>query len=340
MKEKLTPVELLKKYQLLLYLVVIVIIMGVLQPQMFFSANFFINVFLTIAIYIILISGTGFCIVTGNIDLSVSRIAALGCCILVKNIMDHDYSTGSVWGGCLLAIIVCVALGAINGVFVHLAGMNAMIVTLATQKIIESGTQLYIDNQTLIINKPYAFWAIGNFQIAKIPMVVFIAALCLLVSWFVLTKTVFGRQVYATGGNKIAARYTGINVKKIGVLTYAISGFTAAIGGIAQASFTQQATYFTLKGYEGYVLLSCGVGGLSMMGGRGTVIGAMFGAFLLGIMNRSMVLLGINAQYHDIVRGLVIIIAFAIDMINPKVKVRQLDIPEKKDDEKKAEAAA
>ena len=319
MKEKMTPIEFVKNFQLLLFLAVVVVVMGVMQPKMFFTPNFFINVLLTISVYGIMITGTIFAVLRGSIDLSCARLVALSATILVKYIMEHGRTTSSVFIGAILAIIVCVLIGAVNGVFVELAGMNAMIVTLATQKIIESSNQLYIENRTLILNEPNAFHAIANSKIIGIPSVVWIFAIFVALSYYILNHTTFGRQVYAVGGNSKAARYTGINDKRLGIIVYMISGFTAAIAGIVLASFTQQATYFTAAGYEGYVIIALAVGGVSLQGGSGNILGAVLGAFLLGMINRSLVLLGVNASYHDFVRGLVIIIAIAIDMIDPQL---------------------
>ncbi len=248
MKTKLSALEIIKKFQLFIFLAVVVIVMGIMKPGMFFTSGFFINVLLTIAVYGIMVCGTIFVVIRGAIDLSVARITALSGTILVMHILAHGRSDEAVLGGVILAIAVSVLLGIGNGILVEFTTMPPMIVTLATQRIISAGNQLYIKNQTLVMNDPPRFIAISNRKILGIPSIIYIFFACILISYFVLNHTTFGRRVYAVGGNRKAARYSGVNDRITGIAVYACSGLTAGIAGVVLASFTQQAVYFAADG--------------------------------------------------------------------------------------------
>lgn len=314
MKEKMTLLEVIHKYLLVFLLMILVAVMGIMRPDMFFTTGFFVNVFLTIAIYGIMMCGTIFVVIRGGIDLSVARIAALSGTILVKNIMASGMTSGSVAGGIVLALMISTAIGLLNGLMTEYTGVPAIIVTLATQKIISAVNQLYIQSKTLTLAQPAAFTAIANAKLFGVPMCIVIFLVCVAIAWFVLNQTVFGREVYAVGGNARTARFTGIQDRRVGVACFAISGFTAGLAGIVLASFNQQAVYFAANGYEGYVIVALVIGGVSLNGGEGNILGAALGAVLLGMINRSLILLGVDSVYHDIFRGLMIVLAVALDV--------------------------
>lgn len=146
-----------------------------------------------------------------------------------------------------------------------------------------------------------------------VPFSVYILAMVALVSYYLLNRTTFGRQVYAVGGNKEASDLSGVSSKRTTIAAYAISGFTAALAGIVLASMNQQAIAKAAQGYENDVLTAIVVGGTSLMGGEGSLQGAIFGALLVGMINNGLRLLGVPSTYHSVVKGIVIIIAVAVD---------------------------
>ena len=146
------------------------------------------------------------------------------------------------------------------------------------------------------------------------PVPVYILLLCFLFTYIVLNHTVYGRYLYCVGGNQEAAKLSGINVRKVIVIAYMISGVMGAMSGLVLSSMNQQASAGQAKGYENDVLAAIVVGGISLRGGAGTIQGAMMGALMIGILTNGLQLLGVNSVYHDLVKGIIIIAAVAVDM--------------------------
>lgn len=180
------------------------------------------------------------------------------------------------------------------------------------------------NNKILGCLEPKAFTYIGIGKLLGLPVPVFIMAAVALISFYVLDKTQLGRYVYAVGGNPEASRLSGISDNGITMLAYIFSGLTAAIGGIVLASMTQQAMASTGSGYETEVITAAVIGGVSLAGGEGTVMGAIFGAVLVGLLNNGMNLMNVPSTHHGLVKGLVIITAVAVDIMGHQEKKKGL----------------
>lgn len=141
-----------------------------------------------------------------------------------------------------------------------------------------------------------------------------------LIAWFALNRSKFGRYTYAVGGNEVASRYSGVNSRLVGISAYAISGFTAALSGVMLSCFNRQAVATQASGYDGNVLVMLVVGGVSMAGGEGSITGVLFGMLLIGIINNAMLLIGIGSMYQDMVQGILIVLAVALDVYSKKKK--------------------
>lgn len=142
------------------------------------------------------------------------------------------------------------------------------------------------------------------------------------ITWFILNRTKFGKFTYATGGGEEAARYSGINSRLISISAFGISGLAAAMSGILLSCFNRQAVASQASGYDGNVLVILVVGGVSMAGGEGNIIGALFGMLLIGIINNAMLLIGVDSMYQDMVQGLLIVVAIGIDTYTKKKKLK------------------
>ena len=169
-------------------------------------------------------------------------------------------------------------------------------------------------NQLINVMKADAFKWIGGARPLGVPMPVYILAVCFLFTYIMLNKTVYGRHLYCVGGNREAAKLSGIKVKKVIIIAYVISGFMGALSGLVLSSMNLQASAGQAKGYENDVLAAIVLGGVSLRGGSGTIQGAMFGTLLIGILTNGLQLLGVASVYHDLIKGLIIITAVAIDM--------------------------
>ena len=305
--------ELTRKFQKPLILLTVILLMTVLQPGIFLTWGNFRSILLAISVYGIMVCGTIYTILLGGIDLAVGATAAMSgaCCVVI--IVNGGYTTGSVILGVLGGLAAGVLTGCIHGVVVSRFSVPPFLITLASQNIVYGVAQVLTNNRVISCLKPKLFTAIGGSRLFGIPSSVYILLIVAVISWIVLNKTVFGRQIYAVGGNKETSAFSGIPCGRVTVMAYAISGFTAALAGIVLASMNQQAIAKAAQGYENDVLTAIVVGGTSLMGGEGSLQGAVFGALLVGIINNGLHLMGVPATYHSVVKGIVIIIAVAVD---------------------------
>lgn len=305
--------SLISRFQQVFILLAVVAVLTVLQPGVFLTIGNFKSILLAISVYGVMVCGTIYPILLGGIDLAVGATAAMSGACAVVTIVNFNYSTQGVIFGILLGLTAGILTGAIHGIIVSKFNVPPFLITLASQNIVYGIAQLLTGNQVISCLKPELFTFIGGGRLLGIPTSVYILAVVALASWFLLNKTKFGRSVYAVGGNKEASDLSGISSKKVTILAYAISGFTAALAGIVLASMNQQAIAKAAQGYENDVLTAIVVGGTSLMGGEGSLQGAMFGALLVGIINNGLRLMGVPSTYHSVVKGLVIIIAVAVD---------------------------
>lgn len=248
------------------------------------------------------------------IDLSVGPVAALSGAVTVLTIIGMGKTTGSVVVGIVLGLLAGSAVGLVNGLIVSYFNVPAFLITLSTQSIINGVAQLTTGNQTIAAMEPASFTFIGSGRLLGVPVPIYIMVLMMLITYFVLNKTVFGQRVYAVGGNRQAALLSGVAVKRVSTICYVISSFMAALSGIVLASMNQQAIAKAAAGYENDVLTAIVVGGTSLAGGEGSIQGALFGALLVGVLNNGMRLMGVPSTYHTLVKGVIIICAVAMDV--------------------------
>jgi len=298
----------------LLVLLVLILFFTVILPGKFFTANNFRNILYAISLQGIMICGATFAVLLAGIDRTVSGTAALAgaaCCTII---VKFNFS----WQGILLGVLVGLCTGALSGLFHGLVlsrfEIPAFLLTLATSEILYGLVQGVTGNQLINVMKADAFNWVGSSRILGIPVPVYILALCFAFTYIVLNKTVYGRYLYCVGGNKQAARLSGINVRKVIIIAYIISGIMGALSGLVLSSMNQQASASQAKGYENDVLAAIVVGGVSLRGGAGTIQGAMIGALLIGVLTNGLQLMGVDPVYHDLIKGIIIIFAVAVDM--------------------------
>lgn len=304
----------LKRFQKPLILLVVIAVMTILQPKVFLTWNNILSILYAISIYGVMICGMIFTILLGGIDLSVGPVAALSGAITVISMSAMGKTDGAVLAGVLLGLAAGALVGLLNGTIVSYFKVPAFLITLATQSIVNGLAQLTTGNKTIAAMDPPSFTFIGGAKLLGIPVPIFILALMMLLGYIVLNKTVFGQHVYAVGGNPQASSLSGVSVRKVSLLCYVISGLMAALAGIVLASMNQQAIAKAATGYENDVLTAIVVGGTSLMGGEGSIQGALFGAMLVGILNNGMRLMGVPSTYHTLVKGVIIIVAVAFDI--------------------------
>lgn len=306
----------ISKYSKPLILIAFIIVLSILRPASFLRVSNFANVLWSISVIGIMVCGTIFVFLVGGIDLSIGTLCGLCAVTVVKTIHAFQNTNFGVFMGILLALGVGALAGCIHGVIITRFKIPAFLVTFATQSIFLGLSMVLTNNKIISCNEPAIFIAIGSMKILGFPLPIYVMTMIAIISWFVLSKTVFGRNIYAIGGNSTAAAISGIKVQKSTILCYIFSGLTTALGGIVLASMTQQSMATTGGGYDTEVITAAVIGGVSLLGGEGTVTGAIFGAVLMGLLNNGLNLMSVPSTEAGLVKGLVIIIAVAFDALS------------------------
>ena len=312
-KDSKSLVSILRKSTRLWILVAIMLAFTILQPGIFLTADNMKSVLLSISIYGIMVCGTIFPILLGGIDLSVGAVAAAAGAFAVTRIVNNDFSTGAAIYGIIGGLVLGCLVGIVHGVIVSKFSVPPFLITLATQNIVYGIAQLLTSNNVIACMKPEFFAFLGGGRLLGIPFSIWILAIMAVISWMILNRTVFGRQVYAVGGNAESSRLSGVNSTKIIILSYLASGLTSAMAGIVLASMNRQAIAKAAQGYDNFVITALVVGGASLMGGEGNISGAIWGAFLVGIVSNGLRLMGIASEYHGIFKCLIIVLVVAFD---------------------------
>ena len=296
-----------RKYATLFILVIFLIAMAFLSDR-FFTFKNLTYVGRQISLNAILALGMTLVIISGGIDLSVGGVCALGCCVCAK-ILN---STGSSLLAIAVVLLIGLAVGAFNGFVVSKTGIAPFIVTLSTVSIIR-GITLVMTNASPMPISNAAFKFIGQGTLLGIPFPIYITLILAIITAFVMNKTVFGRYVYAIGGNERSAAVAGIQVKKVKISVYMVSGFLAAFTAIIYTSRLSSGVPSLGNGFEMDAITAAVIGGASLAGGQGHIWGTMIGAVIIGILNNALNLLNINSYFQDIVKGIVVLLAVLFD---------------------------
>ncbi|MDR2021355.1 MAG: ABC transporter permease [Treponema sp.] len=319
----------LKKFKKLFILLFFILLLSIIAPHSFPTSRNISNVLWSISTVGIMSAGSIFVILLGGIDLSLGSVMAFTGALAVTVIRNSNYSNAGAVFGIAAALLVGMLAGLFHGAVITKFRVPAFLITFATQIILNGASQLLLNNKILSCLEPELFTAIGMKKILGFPLPIYIMLIAALISYYVLNKTVFGRHIYAVGGNPVAAELSGINSAGITLTAYVISGFTAALGGIVLSSMTQQAIANAGMGYETEVITAIVIGGASLMGGEGNVSGAIFGAVLVGLLNNGLNLLNISATIHPLAKGIVIIAAVAADTLGRQGVPVKFRIPQR-----------
>lgn len=308
-----------------LALILITLFFSASAPFFFTSGNF-LKIFVQIAINTVLAAGVTFVILVGGIDLSVGSVLALttviGAQIMVNESIPPILSIP-------LATIACMSVGAfcgfVNGFIAERWKIPSFIVTLGMLNVAAGAARIISDNAT-ITGLPRPFIQFGNIIIGGVvPTIFLIAVIVIVISWLVLRYTVFGRFIYAVGTNEEAVRLSGHNTSRIKVAAFVISGLTAGIGGMVYLLRLNVGSPIAGVGYELNAIAAVIIGGTSLNGGKGSVIGTLIGACILQVLNTGLQLLGVADNFKPVVIGTVIIVAVILDTYRAKL-LRNLEL--------------
>ncbi|HDG62466.1 MAG TPA: ABC transporter permease, partial [Thermotoga sp.] len=270
-----------------------------------------------IAIFGILAIGETFVIMSGGgaIDLSPGSMVALTG-VMASWLMVHGVPVSI---AIILILGFSVLVGAWHGFFVTKLGVPAFIITLGTLTMAR-GMAAVITRGWPIVGLPSHFLTIGQGDILKIPIPVWILLIIALIADFFLRKTVYGKHLRAVGGNEVAARFSGVNVSRVRMIAFMVSGFLAGVAGIIIAARLSQGQPGVGSMYELYAIASTVIGGTSLTGGEGSVLGAVVGASIISLLWNALVLLNVSTYWHNVVIGIVIVTAVTMDVLRKRMR--------------------
>ncbi|MDD3699259.1 MAG: ABC transporter permease [Atribacterota bacterium] len=318
-KEKASLVErffiLWDRIGILLAFIVVCILFGILTPVFFNPLNI-LNVIRQVSIIGVIAVGMTFVILLGGIDLSVGSVVAF------TGIIAAGFQVK--WGGSLfLSIVIPLLIGGgigfLNGFISTKGGLHPFIVTLGTMSIFRGATLLVAKGRP-ISGMSRSFRFIGAGMIGPIPFPVILFLGSVIIAAIILRRTVFGRYIYAIGGNEEAALLSGIRVDRYKISAFTILGFLSALSGLILTSRLNSGELVAGEGYELDVIASVVIGGTSMMGGEGGVYGTLIGALLIGVISNGLNLLGVQPYWQMIVRGSIIILAVLMDKMKRRFR--------------------
>ncbi len=302
---------------LITVLVALIAAMAAVTKGLVISRANVMNVLLQSAITGVASVGQAFTILTAGIDLSVAGMglftsilgASMMTGVLEQNIVGHVVSP---YIAMPVMVLVGAGWGALNGSLVSRIGMPALIVTLGMWQVCK-GAAFQVSRGHYIIDLPEGLNFFASGRVGGVPVLVIIFIVVAVIGYFVLQHTTFGKSVYAVGGNPVSAWLTGINVKNIRFMVFTISGLLAGLAGVMMTARGMSSSMQTLGGLELNTIAAACVGGVSLAGGKGNIIGVVLGVLIMGIINNGMSVLGATITAQGIVMGTVIITAVAID---------------------------
>ena len=301
---------LLAQYGILLVFVLLCVVLTFANP-FFLTEQNISNVLRQTSINGILAIGMTYVILTGGIDLSVGSVLAFSS-MVAASLVSGEQPQG-VFVAIMAGLGTGAALGMVNGLLVSRFGVPPFVATLGMLSVARGLTFIYTDG-TPIPNLSPAFRTIGQGFVGPVPVPVFIFAGVALLFWWVLKYTTFGRYIYAVGGNERSARTSGVNTRGVLFGAYIIAGSLAGLAGLILTARTTSALPQAGVSYELDAIAAVVIGGTSLSGGTGSVLGTVIGALIIGVINNGLDLLGVSSYYQQVIKGVIIITAVLLDV--------------------------
>jgi len=303
----------IRQYGLVIVFGIICLIISLITPQFLTLSNWTI-IITQVSINALLAFGVTFVIITGGIDLSLGSIVAVAG---VTSAMLAHTDSYPVLIPISMGLLAGLLLGAFNGFIITKSKIAPFIVTLGTMTI-GRGLALILSDGRPVSNLSDSFNYLGSGTFLGIPVLILIFILVFALCSIILNKTILGRYIYAIGGNEQAARASGINIDRVKLSVYSISGLLAGLAGILLASRITTGQPNAGAGFELDAIAAVVIGGTSTTGGRGSMIGTLIGVLLIGVINNGLDLLNITSYYQQVVMGIIIIGAVVLDSLNKK----------------------
>lgn len=298
----------------LIALLFLILVVSFLNPN-FFTVDNILNILRQTSVNAIMAVGMTLVILTAGIDLSVGSVLAL-CGAFAASMIALELP---VFVAVPVSLLAGACLGGLSGMIIAKGKVQAFIATLVTMTLLRGVTMVYTDGRPIstgFTDVADSFAWFGTGYMFGIPVPVWLMVIVFGLAWYLLNHTRFGRYVYALGGNESATRLSGINVDRVKIGVYAICGLMAALAGVIVTSRLSSAQPTAGMGYELDAIAAVVLGGTSLMGGKGRIMGTLVGALIIGFLNNALNLLDVSSYYQMIAKAVVILLAVLVDNKN------------------------
>lgn len=309
----LAMISIVKRYMAIFIIISLSLVMSLVSEQ-FRTMNNFMNIIKQASILGCIAVGVGVLLIQRSFDLSIGSILSLTHVLVIWLLAAGFHPFFAV----VLTLLGGAACGMVNGYFVGYLQGNSMMVTFGAQVIFQGIALLLTKGKYISLPRGTGFEYIAKGYLGPIPFPAIIMIVLMIIGNFVLLKTTAGRVLYAMGANERATTLNGVRVKLVRMGAYVLAGVTTAISGIIVSGRVLSANHFIGKGYEFDAQIACVLGGVYLFGGKGTVGGAIFGAFVLALIQNSMTILGVRPYFQLIVRGMILIFMVGMDTLTNK----------------------
>jgi methyl-galactoside transport system permease protein len=307
------------------FLLVLIAIIIIVEPS-FLSGTVLRDILVQVSTRAIIALATAFILITGGVDLSSGRMVGFAAVISGSMLQTLDYPRRfypdmpavNLLVPILISMVICMVMGLLNGFVVSRLKVPPFIATLATMTIVYGINSIYINlppnNSQPLGGYRKDFTFLGSGYILGIPVIVIIAVVVTAICWVLMNNTRFGKNVFAIGGNVNAARVSGVNIDRTLLCLYAFAGAMYGLAGVLESARTGGANNNYGSGYELDAVAACVVGGVSLLGGVGTVPGVIIGVLIFGVINYGLTFVGMNPYWQQIIKGVIIVAAVAFDI--------------------------
>ncbi len=300
----------LKRNIVVVFILILLVLMAILKPTSFFSSTNITNIFIQISSYGVVAFAMTFAIIAGEFDLSVSSIFGMSTILFI------DLSSKvSVFIGVLAAILFGLFAGSLNGFFVSKLRTNSFITTLASMMIFKGISLTYTNGAPVNINNN-GIYDFGNGKLLGIPYILIILFIVFIGAQIILSRTKFGRNIYATGGNMAVAKLAGINTTFYKFIIFVILGLLSSIGALLYAARVSAGSALYGSDLAIYCVAAVVVGGTSLSGGTGNAVKTLLGLLVMGILFNGLTLLSVKGEFQEIAKGIIVIVVVVFDAYN------------------------
>lgn len=316
------------EFYIFLVLVVMCIAIEIISGGQLFQANSIVDIARSMTIYGMFALVSLMVVVSGGFDLSFPTLASLSYSAATAIVLAQGWAEETVWVAFLLAGAIGMVLGMVNGFIISRFKLNVMIVTLGTQTLFLGISMGLLQLKEITSTLPLGLRAFGEASLFEVfsstgmrstmPTAFLMLVALALIVWFVLKHTMFGRALYAIGGNEISAERAGFNVKRTKFWLYAFVGLAAGIIGMLRVCLSRQAIPKALNGWDLKIIPMVILGGASIYGGEGSVFGTLVAVGLITVISNSMLLIGIDSYWQDLFNGVVILAGVTVSAVQAK----------------------